>query len=72
MILYLPPGIPILVHGPENTWTIQEARNRGWGYVIDTLDDMGIKIQIKDFLCLFIIPVQQSCFCCMGRGKATR
>lgn len=50
LVDYLPTGIPIVAHGPKNTWTIQEARTRGWGYVIDSLDAGVVKSSMEAFL----------------------
>ena len=47
---YLPSGIPILAHGPKNSWTMEEAVNKGWGYVIDTLDIDSIVISLREFI----------------------
>lgn len=47
---YLPSGKPIIAHGPKYTWMIQEAQNRGWGYVIDSLDVDDIKASLEEFI----------------------
>ena len=47
---YLPSGIPILAHGPKKSWTMEEADNKGWGYVIDTLDVDSIVTSLKEFI----------------------
>lgn len=47
---YLPAGIPIIAHGPDTTWTIQEARNKKWAKVINTLDLEDLNQEVKLFL----------------------
>ncbi|MBN38069.1 MAG: hypothetical protein CMI29_06330 [Opitutae bacterium] len=47
---YLPAGIPTIAHGPDTTWTIQEARNRNWAKVINTLDSDQLNQEVKHFL----------------------
>jgi glycosyltransferase involved in cell wall biosynthesis len=49
---YLASGIPIIAHGPGNTWTIQEAKNKGWGFAIDSLEDELVHHSLEKFLTL--------------------
>ena len=35
---YLVAGVPILVHAPSSSYIARDAREHGWGFVIDTLE----------------------------------
>jgi hypothetical protein len=47
---YLPSGIPIIAHGPANTWTLKEAKRRSWAHWINTLDADELFESISTFL----------------------
>ena len=47
---YLPTGIPIIAHGPANTWTLQEAKNRAWGYCINSKEVKVVTQDLDKFL----------------------
>lgn len=50
MMDYIATGIPIIAHGPANTWTLQEAKNRGWGFCINSLDVTTVEASLTEFL----------------------
>ena len=49
---YLVAGVPILVHAPSFSYIARDAREHGWGFVIDTLEPAaladGIRMLLND------------------------
>lgn len=49
---YLPTGIPIIAHGPANVWTLQEAKNKNWGYCINSVENEKVEERLNSFMAL--------------------
>jgi len=47
---YLPTGIPIIAHGPANVWTLQEAKNKQWGFCINCVEEQEVKAKLNHFM----------------------
>ena len=50
MMDYLPSGIPIITHGPGNTWMIKQAKSNGWAFVIDSNKKNIVENHLNSFL----------------------
>jgi hypothetical protein len=47
---YLPSGIPIIAHGPSDTYTLDEAKRRNWAKVINTKDPQELSQELNNLL----------------------
>ena len=47
---YLVAGVPILVHAPSFSYIATDAREHGWGFVVDTLDPAELADAIRMLL----------------------
>ena len=44
---YLVSGTPILLHAPSESYTVHEARDLGWGLVVDRQDPMALQDAVR-------------------------
>jgi glycosyltransferase involved in cell wall biosynthesis len=47
---YLVAGVPILVHAPAYSHIARDAREHGWGLVVDTLDPAALVVAVRALL----------------------